>query len=441
MPRLAIACLLVILPGLFGLPAGGEERASGDVDWYRFLGPDLNAKSPETGIRTDWSDGKLPILWTTAVGEGYSMPSVATGRLFLFDRVGDRARLTSLDSRTGEVLWRAEYPTRYKDHYEYSGGPRSSPVVDGERVYIYGVEGLLRAHRVDDGGLLWEVDTTRDFGVVQNFFGVGSTPVIDGDLLIAMVGGSPPDPPSLWSGELRGNGSAIVAFDKLTGEVVYRSGDELASYASPVVTTIGDRRWGFVFARGGLLGFEPSTGEIDFHFPWRSGKIESVNAASPVVIGDKVLVTEGYGVGSALLKVRTGGFDILRQDPPRRGQSLASHWSTPIYHEGFLYGCSGEKAGQADLRCVDFETGEVMWSQSLGSRLGLLYVDGHLVVQTERGGLALVRAGPEKAELVTQASFADELGTPTWGAPILSHGILYLRGAKTLMALELIPFN
>jgi outer membrane protein assembly factor BamB len=419
----------------FPLVAGESAGA----DWYRFLGPNLNAKSAETGIRRDWSGGRLPIVWQREIGDGYSMPSVADGRMFIFDRHGDRARLTGVEAATGKELWRSEYPTEYRDHYGYSGGPRASPVVDGEHVYSFGVEGRLRAHRVYDGGLVWEVDTNREFGVVQNFFGVGSTPIVEGDLLIAMVGGSPADPPSLWSGELRGNGSAIVAFDKRTGEVAYQSGDELASYASPIIATIGSRRWGFAFARGGLVGFEPTTGKIDFHFPWRSQKIESVNAASPVVVGDRVLVTESYTVGSALLRVEPAGYEVLRTDPPRRGQSMASHWSTPIYHEGFLYGCSGEKSGNADLRCVDFETGEVRWRRSLGSRVSLLYVDGYLVVLTERGGLALVRANPEKAELVTQVSFADELGYPSWNAPILSHGILYVRGAKGLLALELIP--
>lgn len=439
MSRFTLGCLAVLLTSLAVTPAAGQVATAGGVDWHRFLGPDLNAKSTETGIRTDWSDGKLPTLWQREVGDGYSMPSVADGRLFVFDRKKNRARLTSLDSRIGEELWQSDYPTEYKDHYGYSGGPRTSPVVDGDRVYSFGVEGRLRAHRVNDGAVIWEVDTSEVFGVVQNFFGVGSTPIIEGDLLVAVVGGSPPDPPSLWSGELKGNGSAIVAFDKLTGKVVYKSGDELAAYGSPVTATIGDRRWGFVFARGGLMGFEPSTGKIDFHFPWRAKKIESVNAASPVVVGDQVLVTEAYSLGSALVRARPGGFDVVRTDPPRRGQSLASHWSTPIYHEGFLYGCSGESSGEADLRCVDFETGEVKWTQSLGSRLSLLYVDGHIVVQTERGGLALVRANPEKAELVTKAQYGEILGQPTWGAPILSHGILYLRGPKALLALELIP--
>ncbi len=155
--------------------------------------PDLNAKSTEIGIRTDWSDGKLPVVWQREVGDGYSMPSVADGRLFVFDRHGDKARLTCVDSQTGKEVWQSEYPTDYKDHYDYSGGPRASPVVDGDRVYVFGVEGRLRAHRVTDGELIWEVDTTEEFGVVQNFFGAGSTPIIEGDLLIAMIGGSPPD--------------------------------------------------------------------------------------------------------------------------------------------------------------------------------------------------------------------------------------------------------
>lgn len=421
--------------------AQGVPGGSAGADWHRFLGPNLNAKSAEVGIRTDWTDGKLPIVWQREVGDGYSMPSVAEGRMFIFDRHGDKARLTCVDSLTGEEIWKSEYPTDYVDHYEYSTGPRASPVIDRDRVYTFGVEGRLRAHRVADGELLWEVDTAEKFGVVQNFFGSGSTPIIEGDLLVAMVGGSPPNPPALWSGELQGNGSGIVAFDKLTGKVVYRKTDELASYSSPVVATIGDRRWGFVFTRGGLVGFEPATGQIDFKFPWRSKKIESVNAASPVVVNDRVLITESYGVGSALLRVKPGGYEVLRTDPPRRGQSMASHWSTPIYHEGFLYGCSGEKSGSADLRCIDFETGEVKWSQSLGSRLSILFVDGHFVVQTERGGLALVRANPEKAELITKTSYEDFLGFPTWNAPILAHGVMYVRGAKGLLALELIPQN
>src|SRR5690606_25563868 len=109
----------------------------------------------------------------------------------------------------------------------------------------------------------------------------------------------PPDSPSIASGQVKGNGSGVVAFDKLTGQVRYQLSDELASYSSPTLATIGDRRWCFVFARGGLLGFEPATGKLDFHYPWRSPKLESVNASNPVVVDNTVFISECYGPGSS----------------------------------------------------------------------------------------------------------------------------------------------
>src|SRR5262249_39715105 len=159
------------------------------------------------------------------------------------------------------------YPTKYEDAYNYSNGPRCCPVIDGDRVYIYGVEGMLHCVRAVDGKLVWKVDTKARFGVVQNFFGVGSTPVIEGDLLIAQVGGSPPNSGTLTTLEQKGNGSGIVAFDKYTGEVKYQVTDELASYSVPMLATINGRRWCFVFARGGLVALEPATGKVDFQYP------------------------------------------------------------------------------------------------------------------------------------------------------------------------------
>src|SRR5262249_29375804 len=157
-------------------------------------------------------------------------------------------------------------------------------------VFLYGAEGMLHCLGVNDGKPLWKVDTHAEFGVIQNFFGVGSTPVIEGDYLIVQVGGSPPGSDKLSFEDLKGNGSGIVAFHKRTGKVVYKITDELASYSTPVLATIDGRRWCFVLARGGLVGFEPKGGKVDFHFPWRAEDLESVNASNPVVVGDKVFI-------------------------------------------------------------------------------------------------------------------------------------------------------
>ncbi|MFQ5526368.1 MAG: PQQ-binding-like beta-propeller repeat protein [Thermoanaerobaculia bacterium] len=452
---------LSVLGGLCVVAAAGEAKEPPNLatrkdgsDWETFLGPGANSRTDETGLLLTWPASGPPLAWAIEVGEGYTAPAVSRGRLFHFDRVDNEARLSCLSAETGATLWRTSYSTDYEDYYDYSNGPRSSPVVDGDRVYTLGVEGRLRCQRVTDGELLWDVDTSRQFGVVQNFFGVGSNPVIHGDLLIAMIGGSPAGSPKIHSGSVRGNGSGIVAFDKHTGKVVYQLSDELASYSTPVLTRIGGRVWGFAFTRGGLIGFDPDAGTQDFFFPWRAKVLESVNASTPVVVGDTVFISETYGPGSALIRAEPGGYEVIWRDPPRRGQALQTHWNTPVFHDGYLYASSGRNTGNAELRCVRHDSGEVVWSREDLGRATLLYADGHFVVLSESGELRLIRASPESYQEVAFADLAAQpmpgaspassasrplVRAPAWNAPVIANGLLYVRGKDTLAAFELIP--
>ena len=421
------------------------------IDWPQFLGPSGNSQSPERGIRTAWPAAGPRIVWQRKLGEGYGMPAISKGRLFQFDRVDDSARLVCLQSETGRQLWEFTYPTDYEDLYGYSNGPRCCPVVDNDRVYIYGAEGMLHCLHVVDGRRLWNVDTKATFGVIQNFFGVGSAPVIEGDLLIVQVGGSPTEAQKLLPGQLdqaTGNGSGVVAFDKYTGKVIYKISNQLASYASPLLATIGERRWCFLFARGGLLGFEPGSGKIDFEYPWRAKKLESVNASNPVVVGNQVFISETYGPGSSLLAVRPGGYEtVWRDDPKRREKAMQTHWNTPIHRDGFLYGSSGRHSSNAELRCIEWRTGKVRWSQPGLGRCSLLLVDDHFVCLGEFGTLRLIRANPNKYEQNAETVLSAEdpgpaqrvLRYPAWAAPLLAHGLLYVRGKDRLVCLELIP--
>jgi len=385
------------------LPSDLGTRSAG-IDWPDFLGPARDSKSPETGLDTDMLG--------------------------------------------------------------YNNGPRCSPVVDGNRVYLLSAGGALHCVRLADGKGLWQIDTTKQFHVVKNFFGVGSTPIVWDDLLIAHIGGSPPDGPNdLYAaqGQLDGNNSGIVAFDKLTGEVRWQATDELASYSSPVTTTLAGRDWTFVFARGGLVGLDPRTGKVDFHFPWRAKKLESVNASGPVLVGDRVFISETYELGSALLQVKPGGYKVLWKDKPRsRKRSLELHWNTAIHHNGYLYGSSGRHTGTAELRCVALDTGKVVWSEPGWGRSSLLYVagqegvtgqkgvtglegaDGHFICLSEDGTLRLLRATPDRCDVVGQLTLRDQQGNillkyPAWSAPVLSHGLLYVRGKDRLVCLEVIP--
>ena len=432
--------------GLSCAAISAQGASSSGHDWPRFLGPDGDGKSGEA-IRSNWNEKRLDVAWFEEAGEGYGAPSIAAGRLFLFDRVGDTARLRALDATSGTELWTSGYPTDFEDLYAGSDGPRSTPVVDGDQVFVFGVEGRLRAQAVDSGKVLWEIDANERYAVVPFYFGVSATPLVEGDLLIVPVGGSPTDSPPLSSARVVGNGTGIVAFDKRTGEERYRLSDQLASYSSPVAATIAGRRWGFVFARDGLIGFDPARGTERFFFRWRAKKLATVNAANPVVVGDTVFLTETYGPGAVLLRVSPEGAKPIWKDPPR-DKSLQSHWSTPIYHDGILYGSSGRTTGEAELRAIEHLTGKVLWSEPGLGRSTLIYADGHLVVLTETGRLLLIRANPERFELTAEVDFGERsearadrplLRFPVWNAPVLSHGRLYLRGKDQLICLDVAP--
>ncbi len=424
-------------------------------DWPQMLGPERNGKSSEKNLLTKWPEKGLRVVWSRPVGTGYSVGSVAKGRFYQFDKVKDEATLVCLNAETGKELWKFGYRSSYEDLYGYNDGPRCAPLIDGNHVYLLGVEGMLHCLNATTGELEWKWNTSAEFGVIQNFFGVGSGPIIEGDLLLVMVGGSPPEAKRIPPGALNRvtpNGSAVVAFDKLTGEVRYKSGNDLASYSSLQTATIDGRRYAFAFCREGLLAFEPATGKQDFHYPWRAEIMESVNASTPVVIGNQVFLSECYGVGSSLLQIAQGNAKVVwKDDPDRRAKAMETHWNTPIYHEGFLYGSSGRHAGTAALRCIEAKSGKVQWSIPRLSRASLLYVDGHFIVLGEYGQLLLIQASPEKFDLVAQVDLAEAhplaaedtaatvANDPWWSAPILSHGLLYVRGGGQLICMEVIP--
>jgi outer membrane protein assembly factor BamB len=462
---LCLACMLLAGCGSTDdrderVKAGPDDQPPPDLrtrktgqNWPCFLGPTGDSVSTEKGIVKPWPAAGPKLVWERSIGSGYAVPSIARGRLYLFDRVRNRCRLRCWNAETAEPIWLFEYPTDYRDMYGYNGGPRCCPVVDGNRVYTLGPDGMLHCVRASDGKLVWKVDTHKDFGVIQNFFGVGSTPVVEGDLLLVQVGGSPKGSQGVPFEDLKGNGSGLVAFDKFTGKVKYKTTNELAGYASPVLATIGKRRWCFLFARGGLVGLNPADGKVDFHYPWRDIQIESVNASNPVVVGNRVLISECYGVGSALLEVRPGGCKEVWTDRGKgRARSLMTHWMTPMHVDGHVYASSGRHKENADLRCVELATGKVMWKERDLTRCSLLLVDGHFVCLGEDGWLRLLKVNPRKYEEVSSVllrpagkdgkpdpSARPLLEEPCWAAPILSNGLMYVRGRDRLVCLELIP--
>ena len=199
-----------------------------------------------------------------------------------------------------------------------------------------------------------------------------------------------------------------------------------------------------------MIGFDPGNGKVDFRFPWKARFKAAVSAATPVVVGNEVFISEAYGPGSCLLRVKPGGYDVVWQDELRsRNKALQLHWNTPVYHDGYLYGCSGRHAVEGEIRCVQWSTGKVMWRAPVLNRSSLLFIHGQFIALGEYGELLTFKANGERFEptaslILTESGDENEkpasrlLKYPAWSAPVVAHGFLYLRGKDKFVCLDLL---
>ncbi len=394
-------------------------------DWPSFLGPTHNGVSTETRLSRELPP---PLIWEFTKGSGYTSPAVTAGHLVLVHRVGDEEIVECLDADTGTSRWQFRYATAFEDRYGYNNGPRSSPIIDCERVFTMGAEGKMHCLELALGERVWSRDLRADYTVTQDFFGTASTPVMEGPLLIVNVGAP--------------GGPSVVGFDKTTGEEVWRAGTEWGpSYASPVPALVHGRGRVFVFAggessppSGGLMSIDPQTGRLDFMFPWRSRTFESVNASCPVVFDNKVFISASYRTGSALVEV----LPDFTHRVVWTTQEFGLHFNTAIHRDGYLYGFDGRNEGDASLACVDAATGRVVWretpewTETIGTRTriagtyrgSLMAVDGAFLCLGEWGHLLWLNLSPEGYEEVSRAWLFR--ARESWTLPVLSRGLMYV---------------
>ncbi len=385
------------------------------ADWPQFLGPARNGTSEETGLAASWPAKGPPIVWQRDVGEGYSAPVVAGGKLIFFHRVGDLEMVECLQADSGKTLWKHAEPTSYSDPLGKGDGPRSTPAVAGDRVWTLGPGGRLLCLRLSDGKKLWQRALLEDYEVPASYFGVGTSPLLEGDLLLINVG-SP--------------AAGIVAFHKDTGREAWHATDHQASYASPVAATIDGVRHVFFFTREGLVSLDPASGTVRFAKHWRSRMDASVNAASPVVFDGHVFLSACYRTGAVLLKVHKDRVDEVWHND----RSLSCHFSTPVYLEGHLYGFEGRQEEGARLRCIEARTGKVCWTQEGYGCGSMILADGRLIVLSEGGELALLKPDPGRYQELARAAV---LGRPCRAHLALSEGKLYARDDRKLVCWDL----
>lgn len=420
----------------------GESMA--DYRWPRFLGETFNGEGDTGSLQFDFTTNPA-LVWQMSVGDGYGLGCVSDERYYQMDAVpsngGTSERLRCLRLSDASEVWSVTRPMAYRDLYDYEAGPRGTPTISGDTLVTYGVDGVLIARSIQDGKELWKVDTNAVYGVVQNFFGVGSSPLVDSGLVYVSVGGSPLEDRSVAPGRLDRvtfNGTAVVAFDLATGEERWKSGDDLASYSSPRLMQLDGKKLVLMFGRENLLALDAQDGTVRWKYRHRADIVESVNAMMPVVNEDLIFISECYQVGSVLLRASLDGVSEVWKDPKnRRKQSMGCHWSTPALIDGALYGCSGRNNSDSSFRCVDFETGELLWSDDRRIRSSVVRAGDHLIVLEEGGTLQIIQPNRKRLEVVAEYDFRDLLTRPCWAAPILVGNRLIVRGDRQVVCMKL----
>ena len=387
----------------------------GAQDWPHFLGPERDGHYSGPPLDRDWPGGAPRELWRRPVGEGFAGPVVAGGRLLLFHRLRDREVLEALDAETGDLIWRYDYPSNYRDDFGFDEGPRSAPVVAGGRVYTFGAQGQLHAVDLETGNGVWRVDTRARFRFRKAFFGAAGSPLVEDGRIIANVGG--PD-------------AGIVAFDADSGEVLWTVAGEEASYSSPVAATFDGVRHALFFTRDNFVSLDPASGRERFRRSWRARIRASVNAATPLVTDDLVFVSAQYGTGAGLFRVARSGLDELW----RSNEVMSNHYATSVHRDGHLYGYHGRQEYGPSLRAVALETGDIAWDVPRFGAGSVLLAGELLVVMRESGELVLAEASPEAFTPVARARL---LRGTVRAYPALAGGRFYVRNDDTLLAVSL----
>jgi len=396
---------------LFGASAGLA------ADWPQFLGPNRDSSSREKVAA--WK-GDLKAAWKVPVGDAHSSPVVAGGTVYAFfqPKGQDADALAAFDARTGEKRWEKSYE-RTKFNPPFGSGPRSTPSVHGGKVFTLGSTGILACWDAKTGDIAWKVDTLKEFKGPNLFFGISTSPLVEGDTVIAMVGGK---------------GAGIVAFDVATGKTKWQASSDPSSYASPVAVGSGAERQILTLTGSNLRSLSPGGKEL-WAVPFKDLLNES--STSPVKVGDFV-VGSSVTAGSIGLKLKKTDETWAAERVWKKGE-LTCYFSTPVAVGKHLYMVNG-KASLTDasitLRCVELETGKTLWEKPKIGRYHAAIIraaNDKLLMLDDNGMLTLFEPNEKEFKPLSTSKVCG----PTWAHPALVDGKIYLRDEKNLICIPL----
>jgi len=442
----SLLLILAMTVGLSSAPAQAD-------DWPQWLGPQRDGVWRESGIVDKFPEGGPPIRWRVKIGGGYAGPAVAHGRVFVTDRqlkqgAADPAnpfergaipateRVLCLDDKDGREIWKHEYECPYT--VSYPAGPRCTPTVDGEHVYTLGAEGHLFCFKAATGEIVWSKQFLKDMDRKRSpVWGFAAHPLIHGNKLICLVGGQ---------------GSAVVAFDKLTGKELWRAGDSLTDhapgYCPPMIIEHGGRQILLAFYPEGLHALDPETGKSIWFYEWEIQN--GLTVPMPRVVGDRIFLTTFYN-GSRMLQLSADGSSVSeiwkrKGRSERNTDALHSIMPTPWFDGSLIFGIDS----YGELRCLDAATGDRVWMSydATGGKSDrwanafLVKHEDRFFIPNEKGDLIIAKLDRDGYHEVSRAHLIEPTGSAqqrkiVWSHPAFANKSVYLRNDEEIVSASL----
>lgn len=388
------------------LLASGLSLVSQATDWPQFLGPQSTGVSTEKGIRKNWNEVAPKKLWSVPMGDnGFTGPAIANGTLFIIDHKDDKDIVRALSMTDGSEKWAYEYAEAKEDKFGFA---RATPTVRDGRVYTISRNGIANCLEAKSGKLIWTIDILKTYGGKVPQWFIASSPLLDGEKVILCPGG--PD-------------ATVVALNKKDGSLIWKGGGTgETGYSTPIIATLAGKRQYITWQMERLMGLDPDNGKVlwTYSFP------RCASIATPVVIGNSLFITSGYGKGCAMVEITKDG---AKQKWENR--LMQAHMATPIYADGHIFG----NTDPGLLVCLDPATGQAVWKQPGFEKGPLLQVDGVFLAFNGLNGL--LRMVEVNHTTYKEIGAFTPLGGRSWTAPILSNGKLVVRNEKTLACFDL----
>jgi len=388
-----------------------QTAASSSNYWTNFRGPKRDGKYEESSVSTNWPATGLPVVWKQLVGVGHSSFAVADGKAYTIEQRRGQEVVAAYDIGNGREVWTAKWNAEFTD--STGDGPRATPTWDQGRIYALGATGELRCIDASNGSVLWGKNILSDNGASNLSWGMAASPLIVDDKVIVLPGGT--------------SGKSVVAYNKNTGAPVWKVLNDSQAYVSPMLMELAGRRQIVVVSSSRVVGLVPESGKLLWEYAWDTNN--GINVSQPIVVDrNRFFISSGYGKGAALVEIKGSEGSYTAKTIWENGM-MKNKFNSSVLHNGYVYGLD-----EGILSCMDVNTGERKWKDGRYGYGQVLLVGDHLIVTSDQGEIALVKATPSGYTEVTR--FAALKGQ-TWNYPAIAGGRLLVRNSTEMAAYDI----